>query len=120
MHRLGPFAGLQPSGHTDSHGISVQGLRMALINSAEAHVAVEGCLVPWMDDESNLMDRYDARMLLDDLSSFDGAAAQQHEWAGDDGVTAEELDAERYADLDPIKAQSLSTAAHIGCNGAFP
>lgn len=122
MHRLGPFAGLQHEIESQSNNVFViRGSRLLGTEDADAHAAVEQCLVPWMGDEGNLMDRYDARMLLDDLSSFASSVRHGNSRSAeaDLGATAEELCNERYADLDPSKEHLLATSGLPLHSGAF-
>lgn len=123
MQRLGPFAGLQQLLEpTSDDAFVVRGLRAPIAENTEAHAAIEQCLVPWLGDQGNLMDRYDARMLLDDLSAFDSAAATQNPRSEDTdaGATAEELEAERYADLDSSREHVLEgKAAPSAYDGAW-
>lgn len=106
MHRIGPFAGLQQfSQQPANNDFTVVGTRILVLEDKNAHEAVENCLVPWFGDASNLMDRYDARLLLDSLDTLDKYDEQRHARpaAAEAEVSAEELDAEGYADLDYSK-----------------
>lgn len=121
MHRLGPFAGLQPQPQsTVEDGFTIKAARICILEDSEGHAVAEQCLVPWMGNADNLMDRYDARMLLEDLDRFETASVQCHARVADAdaGVTAEELDAERYADLDPYKEHLLDSSKLSAFNGA--
>jgi hypothetical protein len=125
----GPFAGIyQPAAHLPGEGLSLvlAGSAAALTANTDAHAAVEQALVPHPQDADLLLDRFDARLLLDSLRGLDAATSwelrQPEHWDAaslDPGVTAAELQAERYADLDPAREHLLlSEPYYRGVDGA--
>lgn len=79
----------------------------AFINSSDA-------LVPWCGDPALLIDRYDVRHLLDRIPPRPPRRASNRlaEDLADGGVTASQLDHERYLDLLPSTgdAEAISVA----------
>lgn len=125
----GPFAGIyQPAAQLPGDGLSLvlAGTAVAVTADSDAHAAVEQALVPHPQDADLLLDRFDARLLLDSLRGFDTAASweprQPEHWDAaslEPGVTAAELQAERYADLDPAREHLLlSEPYYRGVDGA--
>jgi hypothetical protein len=125
----GPFAGIyQPAAQLPGDGLSLvlAGTAAAVTADSDAHAAVEQALVAHPQDADLLLDRFDARLLLDSLRGFDTAASweprQPEEWDAaslEAGVTAAELQAERYADLDPAREDLLlSEPYYRGVDGA--
>ncbi|WIA30002.1 hypothetical protein OEZ86_000099 [Tetradesmus obliquus] len=126
----GPFAGIyQPAAQLPGDGLSLvlAGTAVAVTADSDAHAAVEQALVPHPQDADLLLDRFDARLLLDSLRGFDTAASweprQPEHWDAaslEPGVTAAELQAERYADLDPAREHLLlSEPYYRGVDGGF-
>jgi hypothetical protein len=125
----GPFAGIyQPAAQLPGDGLSLvlAGSAAALTADSDAHAAVEQALVPHPQDPDLLLDRFDTRLLLDSLRGLDTATSweprQPEHWDAaslDPGVTAAELQAERYADLDPAREHLLSEPYYRGVDGAW-
>jgi hypothetical protein len=125
----GPFAGIyQPAAHLPGDGLALvlAGSAAALTADSETHAAVDQALVPHPQDPDLLLDRFDARLLLDSLRGLDTATSweprQPEHWDAaslEPGVTAAELQAERYADLDPAREHLLSEPYYRGVDGAW-
>jgi hypothetical protein len=106
-----PFAGISYTATRRSRldpgaaSFSVLGAASQLFDDQDAAAYIEAGshLMPWIGDEDNLVDRYDARLLLSDPGELAGrpsrARAAQEEGGGEDEDEAL-LDEERYRDLD--------------------
>lgn len=72
-------------------------------------------LLPWMGDEGTRVDRYDARLLLEDLSAFECSTSSSNYQEEVDP----DLEHERYADLDYSKEWQLTRLIQDGGHGAL-
>lgn len=91
----------------------VLGLSCTLFQNDEvAEIIEEGQhLLPAQGDNENLVDRWDARLLLEDVSVFD----QDFDGHGDEDLGQEEravLQEERWKDLDPALEWQLERLPH--------
>ncbi|KAK9804424.1 hypothetical protein WJX72_011952 [[Myrmecia] bisecta] len=95
----GPFAGVH-SASTSDLVLSVYGLACRLFDSGPLAAAMASGeqLMPCHGDADLLVDRYDVRLLLDNLAAASVRPGVQHAVA--DAADAEELEYERYRDLD--------------------
>jgi hypothetical protein len=115
----GPFAGLssQPGSGVDLHApnYSVLGIPAIVFrdDDAAAHIDSEEHLLPWFGDKTLLVDRYDGRLLLDDLDTHTRSQSGPRRAARDD-VDEELLDEERYRDLDYDREHELELSFHAG------
>ncbi|KAL4855283.1 putative MscS family protein [Chlorella vulgaris] len=120
-----PFAGVQAT--NEPEGLSVFGLPAEILCDVEAAADVEEGrgLVPCWGNENDLADRWDARLLLDPITLAGTSLHRRHsqqqqqglpatvlaeeEAAGlaAEGTSREELDFERYRDLDPAREHEL-------------
>lgn len=116
----GRFAGLEKNslGNSDGPSFLIQGGACTLFDDDSTARAMDAGkhLVPWHGAEDVLVDRYDARLLLDDAVMLDAAKEKsrtpQPLSGNSDDVesTMEEsqlLDFERYADLDYSREHEL-------------
>ncbi|KAI3427156.1 hypothetical protein D9Q98_007093 [Chlorella vulgaris] len=138
-----PFAGVQAT--NEPEGLSVFGLPAEILCDAEAAADVEEgrALVPCWGNEDDLADRWDARLLLDPITlagtsqrrrhgqqqqqqqGLPAAVLAEEEAAGlaAEGTSREELDFERYRDLDPAREHELQQHGRLmplaGYGGGF-
>jgi hypothetical protein len=107
----GPFAGLSlhPGSGVDLHApnFSVLGIPATLFrdDDAAAYIDSEQHLLPWLGDKTLMMDRYDGRLLLDNLDAH--TRAQGARRAAIEDVDEELLDKERYRSLDYDREHEL-------------
>jgi hypothetical protein len=80
----------------------VLGLASQLFEDEEAAAYIEAGshLMPWLGDESNMVDRYDARLLMEPDELTRRAHARAAPPAAEEDADEERLDEERYRDLD--------------------
>lgn len=88
-------------------------------DSGAAFVNSRDALVPWSGDPALLIDRYDVRHLLDRIPNRPPkrTIARLPEELFDCGVTASQLDDERYLDLPPSVDDADDEAAASDCVG---
>ncbi|CAL8465992.1 g5528 [Coccomyxa elongata] len=106
--KLGPFAGLSRySAEGDKRvSLSIIGIQCTIFEDPGGQIteALERNLLHWGPDEKALLDRFDARLLLDNIA----APAPTRQLPGyEDDAHEEELDAERYADMDYTREAAL-------------
>mmetsp|Transcript_26673 Transcript_26673/g.68750 ORF Transcript_26673/g.68750 Transcript_26673/m.68750 type:complete len:166 (+) Transcript_26673:1376-1873(+) len=108
----GRFAGFTTAKFDEHQGsLEVLGLPCTVFKDegTAQFIDQERHLLPWFGDETNLVDRYDVRLLLDDLSTCDNpslpAAAHGAELEGQE---AADLHKERYADMDYAQEHQLA------------
>jgi hypothetical protein len=82
--------------------LAVVGYECKLFRDDETAAAVNGgrFLVPWMGDESLMIDRYDVRALLDDRKLFKKTKGKQRTITKEELEEEAALDHERYFDLE--------------------
>lgn len=117
MQPLGPFAGVTGNDDDATSSLFILGFAVSLLRDDAAAAAVENALLPCHGDEDNRMDRWDARLLLDDptsaaYASSTGRMCRSHGGSGaayGDAVICEPgvADAEEQADIDRARWEYL-------------
>lgn len=108
----GRFAGVDPvtsGGSSQDIGLVVLGLPATIFKDDDtaALISSEANLIPWFGDAELKVDRYDARLLLDDLTAFNRRSRFETNAASTTDEEAE-LEFERYRDL--LEAEARDSA----------
>ncbi|BDA48235.1 probable splicing factor, suppressor of white-apricot homolog at N-terminal half [Coccomyxa sp. Obi] len=106
--KLGPFAGLSryTAEGDERVTMSIIGIQCTIFEDPDGQIteALERNLLHWGSDKKALVDRFDARLLLGDVPT--PAPSRQLPCITDD-ADEEELDEERYADMDYSREAAL-------------